>query len=146
MNSLQNDVIAAIATPIGEGGISVIRVSGVNAISIVDKRFRGRKLLSTAQTHTAHYGILVDDSNNVLDQVVATVFRDPHSYTGEEVVEVSCHGGICVTRSILDSILGSGARIARPGEFTLRAFLNGKMDLTQAEAVRPDSFQVRNLS
>ena len=130
-----NDVIAAIATPIGEGGISVIRVSGDGAVSIVDKNFRGRQALVSVSTHTAHFGLFIDAKGNTVDQVVATVFREPHSYTGEDIVEIGCHGGMYVTQKILESVLRSGARIARAGEFTQRAFLNGQMDLSQAEAV-----------
>ena len=130
-----NDVIAAIATPIGEGGISVIRVSGDGAVSIVDKNFRGRQALVSVSTHTAHFGLFLDAKGNTVDQVVATVFREPHSYTGEDIVEIGCHGGMYVTQKILESVLRSGARIARAGEFTQRAFLNGQMDLSQAEAV-----------
>ena len=130
-----NDVIAAIATPIGEGGISVIRVSGVGAVLIVDKNFHGRQTLGSVSTHTAHFGLFVDAKGSVVDQVVATVFREPHSYTGEDTVEVGCHGGMYVTQKVLESVLLSGARIARAGEFTQRAFLNGRLDLSQAEAV-----------
>lgn len=131
----ESETIAAIATPLGEGGISVIRVSGPSAIDLVDKSFQGKKTLREASSHTAHFGRLVDASGEELDEVIAVVFRNPGSYTGEDVVEVSCHGGILVTRRILQAILDMGARPAEPGEFTKRAFLNGKMDLSQAEAV-----------
>ncbi len=134
MNPL-NDVIAAIATPIGEGGISVIRVSGKNAIEITDKGFRGKQLLSMVSSHTAHFGTFLDTEGNVIDEVIATVFREPHSYTAENSVEISCHGGMFVTNKILDVVLSFGARLAEPGEFTKRAFLNGRIDLSQAEAV-----------
>lgn len=130
-----DDVIAAIATPIGEGGISVIRISGKNAIEVTDKGFRGRQPLTLATTHTAHFGSYVDHDGNIIDEVVATVFRAPHSYTAEDVIEVSCHGGFLVTKKILESIINYGARVAEPGEFTKRAFLNGRIDLSQAEAV-----------
>ncbi len=129
------DTIAAISTAIGEAGISVIRISGKDAIKIADKVFRGRKKLEEVKTHTAHYGKIVDASGKVVDYVVATVFRAPHSYTGEDTVEISCHGGIFVTRKVLETILEAGARLAQPGEFTKRAFLNGKIDLSQAEAI-----------
>lgn len=129
------DTIAAISTAIGEAGISVIRVSGKEAIKIVDKVFRGKKRLEEVKTHTAHYGSIIDRSGRVVDYVVVTVFRSPYSYTGEDVVEVSCHGGIFVTRKVLETILEAGARLAQPGEFTKRAFLNGKIDLSQAEAI-----------
>ena len=134
MNPL-NDVIAAIATPIGEGGISVVRVSGNNAIEVADKGFRGRQQLKSAGAYTAHFGQFVDANGNVLDEVIATVFHEPHSYTAENSVEISCHGGVFVTRKILDSLIAFGARMAEPGEFTKRAFLNGRIDLSQAEAV-----------
>ncbi len=129
------DTIAAISTAIGEAGISVIRISGKDAIKIADKVFKGKRKLEEVKTHTAHYGKIVDASGRVVDYVVATVFRAPHSYTGEDTVEISCHGGIFVTRKVLETILEAGARLAQPGEFTKRAFLNGKIDLSQAEAV-----------
>ena len=130
-----NHTIAAIATPIGEGGISVIRISGKNSIEIADMRFKGKQPLSNSQSHTAHYGSFSDKNGDVIDEAVITIFRMPHSYTGEDVVEVNCHGGIFITRKILEIIIASGARLADPGEFTKRAFLNGRMDLAQAEAV-----------
>jgi tRNA modification GTPase len=129
------DTIAAISTALGEAGISVIRVSGRDAINIVDKIFQGRRKLSEVKTHTAHFGYIVNKDGEIIDEVVATVFKAPNSYTGEDVVEVSCHGGIFVTRRVLETILSAGARMAEPGEFTKRAFLNGRMDLSQAEAV-----------
>ena len=129
------DTIAAIATPAGEGGLAVLRISGTEAIPLVSARFSGRTKLSAAATHTAHLGVLSDADGTVVDQVVATVFRSPHSYTGEDTVEISCHGGLLVSRRILELLLRSGARLAEPGEFTKRAFLNGRMDLAQAEAV-----------
>jgi tRNA modification GTPase len=134
---LREDTIAAIATPIGEGGISVIRVSGADSVEIVDSLFRGKKRIKDMLTHTAAYGTIIDPQHGgiVLDEAVAVVFRTPGSYTGEDVVEISCHGGMLVTKSILNAVLGSGARHAQPGEFTRRAFLNGRMDLSQAEAV-----------
>ncbi len=131
----QEDTIIAIATPIGEGAISVIRVSGTKAIDIVDTRFRGRQSLLSVGSHTAHVGHIVDSSGSFVDEVVATVFREPHSYTAEDSVEVSCHGGILVTKRVLESIVDAGARMAEPGEFTKRAFLNGRIDLSRAEAV-----------
>lgn len=135
MQMNETDTIVAIATPLGEGGISVIRVSGPKALTIADKGFRSTKRLSEVPTHTAHFGKFVSPNEEVLDEVVALVFREPNSYTGENVVEVSCHGGILVTRRILQALIEYGARLAEPGEFTKRAFLNGKMDLSQAEAV-----------
>jgi len=133
----RRDTIAAISTPLGTGGISVIRVSGEEAIAAVDRLFRGKRSLAGAPSHTAHHGYIVDpaQSEEALDEVVVTVFRKPHSYTGEDVVEISCHGGVYVTRRILEAVLDQGVRLAEPGEFTKRAFLNGRMDLAQAEAV-----------
>lgn len=130
-----DDVIAAIATPIGEGGISVIRISGNGAINVADKGFRGRIRLQDAKSHTVHTGNYVDSQGGVIDEVLATVFRSPHSYTAEDVVEISCHGGLYVSRKILEAVIGNDARLADPGEFTKRAFLNGRIDLSQAEAV-----------
>src|ERR1051326_6583324 len=134
MNPL-DEVIVAIATPIGEGGISVIRLSGEGAISVAGARFQGKTPLASSQTHTAHFGCYIDGNGEIIDEVVATVFKSPHSYTSQDIVEISCHGGILVTRKILESLRDSGARVAEPGEFTKRAFLNGKIDLSQAEAV-----------
>lgn len=131
----ETDTITAIATPIGEGGISVIRLSGPRAIDIAAQRFRGKHALTGAPTQTAHFGTLIDDRGRVVDQVVILIFRNPHSYTGEDVVEISCHGGMYVTRQILETTIRHGARPAQPGEFTKRAFLNGKIDLAQAEAI-----------
>jgi tRNA modification GTPase len=130
-----NDTIAAIATPPGEGAISVIRVSGPAAIGIADGLFRGRVRISEAPSHTMHHGVIVDRTAHPVDDVVVAVFRAPASYTGEDAVEISCHGGVFVTREILASVVSAGARVALPGEFTRRAYLNGKMDLAQAEAV-----------
>jgi tRNA modification GTPase len=129
------DTIAAIATPIGEGAISVIRVSGVSAIRNVADRFKGKQDIAKSSSHTAHFGLLFDGKNNIIDEVVCTIFHGPKSFTGEDTVEISCHGGIHVTRKVLESILETGVRPAKPGEFTQRAFLNGKLDLSQAEAV-----------
>jgi tRNA modification GTPase len=129
------NTIAAIATPIGEGAISVIRVSGESAIHKVASRFNGKQDLAKVKSHTAHFGHIVDDKNKTVDEVVCTVFHAPKSFTGEDSVEISCHGGILVTRRVLECILETGVRPAEPGEFTERAFLNGKMDLSQAEAV-----------
>ncbi len=134
MNPL-DDVITAIATPIGEGGISVIRVSGKNAITVTDKGFRGRNSLQSVPTHTVHFGYFIDQTGETIDEVVATVFKAPHSYTAQDVVEISCHGGIFVSKKVLESVLSFGARLAEPGEFTKRAFLNGRIDLSRAEAV-----------
>jgi tRNA modification GTPase len=129
------DTIAAIATPIGEGGISVIRLSGPEATVVAGRGFRGKADLGLVPSHTAHYGGFVDQQGDLVDDVVALVFKGPHSYTGEDVVELSCHGGVFVSRKLLEAIVAYGARAAEPGEFTKRAFLNGRLDLTQAEAV-----------
>ncbi|MDP2883733.1 MAG: tRNA uridine-5-carboxymethylaminomethyl(34) synthesis GTPase MnmE [Ignavibacteria bacterium] len=131
----ETDTIAAVATPIGDGGISVIRISGEEAFLIADRGFKGKTPLAAALSHTAHYGSFADDLGKPIDNVVAVVFRSPHSYTGEDSVELSCHGGQFVTRRILETISRFGARAAQAGEFTKRAFLNGRIDLTQAEAV-----------
>ncbi len=129
------DTIAAIATPLGIGGIAVVRLSGSEALKIAAKAFQGRIDLEMAASHTAHFGRIVDANGAIVDEVVATVFRGPSSYTGESTVEISCHGGILVTKSVLEALLERGARHAEAGEFTKRAFLNGRLDLSQAEAV-----------
>ncbi len=129
--------IAAIATPLGEGGISVIRISGDNAIDVAEKcffTFSGEKL-SNLGGYQAAYGKVVDNEKETLDDAVALVFRAPKSYTGENVVEISCHGGTVVARQVLRRVLECGATLATGGEFTKRAFLNGKLDLTKAESV-----------
>lgn len=128
------DTIAAISTPFGEGAIAVIRLSGPEAAAVAGRVFRGRRPVAELPARVQHLGEIVDEAG-VLDEVLLTVFRAPASYTGEEMVEIACHGGILVTRRLLGLLLTHGARSAGPGEFTQRAFLNGKMDLTQAEAV-----------
>lgn len=130
----QNSPIAAIATPVGEGGIAVIRVSGKGSFNKVSRCFRGTDL-TKADSHTVHFGKIIKKDGRVVDEVLATVFRSPKSYTGEDTVEISCHGGVLVTQAVLETILGQGVRPAEPGEFTQRAFLNGKLSLEQAEAV-----------
>jgi tRNA modification GTPase len=130
------DTIAAISTPLGEGGIAVIRVSGPDSIHIVDKVYQGKKSLSEAKTHTIHYGYLTDpDSGSRFEEVLISVMRAPRTFTKEDVVEVHCHGGLVASKRVLDVLLEVGARLADPGEFTKRAFLNGRLDLSQAEAV-----------
>jgi tRNA modification GTPase len=129
------DTIAAIATAPGAGAVAVIRISGPQAISFVETAWRGKQTLAAAQERRCLLGELLDADGLVADQVLATVFRGPRSYTGEDVVELATHGGVLVTRQVLTALLAKGARPAEPGEFTQRAFLNGKMDLTQAEAV-----------
>jgi len=130
-----SDTIAAISTPPGEGAIAMVRVSGANAIEIADEIFRGKEEPSRFPSHVQHLGEIVGEEDQLIDQVVLSIHRAPGSYTGEDLVEISCHGGTLVSAKVLDACLRAGARAARPGEFTERAFLNGKMDLTQAEAV-----------
>ena len=130
-----SDTIAAISTPPGEGAIAMVRVSGTNAIDIAAAIFRGKEKPSRFVSHVQHLGEIVGEEDQLIDQVVVSVHRAPGSYTGEDLVEISCHGGTLVSAKVLDACLRAGARAARPGEFTERAFLNGKMDLTQAEAV-----------
>lgn len=131
-----NDTIAAISTPLGEGGIAVIRVSGDESVALVDRIFKSKTKLADAATHTVHYGYIIDSkTGNKLEEVLVTLMLAPRTFTLENVVEVSCHGGIVSVRKVLDLILSEGARLAEPGEFTKRAFLNGRIDLTQAEAV-----------
>ena len=127
-------MIAALSTPFGEGAIAVIRFSGSGVIGLADSIFLGKIAPSKAPARTQLFGKIID-GNEVIDEVLLSVFRAPASYTGEDLVEINCHGGILVTRRILTLLLDRGARSAAPGEFTQRAFLNGKMDLTQAEAV-----------
>jgi tRNA modification GTPase len=130
-----SDTIAAISTPPGEGAIALVRVSGANAIQIADKIFRGKELPSRFASHVQHLGEIFSADDQLIDQAVLSIHRAPASYTGEDLVEISCHGGTLVSAKVLETCLRAGARAARPGEFTERAFLNGKMDLTQAEAV-----------
>lgn len=129
------DTIVAISTPFGEGAIALLRMSGPQAVEIAERAFRSRRRVSELPARMQQFGKIVDAHGHVLDEVLLTVFRAPASYTGEEMVEIACHGGILVTRRILGLLLEYGARPANGGEFTQRAFLNGKMDLTQAEAV-----------
>src|SRR6266516_2657689 len=129
------DTIAAMATRAGEGAIALVRISGVNAIEVAEKIFRGKENPSRFGSHVQHFGEIVDGEGRLTDQVMLSIHRAPASYTGEDLAEISCHGGTLVTAKVLEVCLRAGARAARPGEFTERAFLNGKMDLTQAEAV-----------
>jgi tRNA modification GTPase len=129
------DTITAISTPFGEGAISVLRMSGPASLEIASKCFRGKVGLRAMRPRMQFHGRFVDEMETPIDDVLLTVFRAPASYTGEDLVEIGCHGGILVTRRVLQRLLSAGARLADPGEFTQRAFLNGKMDLTQAEAV-----------
>jgi len=129
-----SDTITALATPPGTAGLAVIRISGTNAITIADKCFLGSKKLTDVESNTISFGTF-RKSGKVIDTVTASVFRNPKSYTGEDVVEISCHGGMIVVNEIIESLINNGARFAEPGEFTKRAFLNGKLDLMQVEAV-----------
>ncbi len=130
-----NDTIAAVSTALGEAAISVLRVSGPDATALLSRVFRPASPMSHFPSRRAIYGSIVDAQGAVVDTVLVTCFEAPASYTGEDVAEISCHGGLLVTRRVFDLLLAQGARAAEPGEFTQRAFLNGKMDLTQAEAV-----------
>lgn len=128
------DTIVALATPPGSGAIGVIRLSGNNAIAIVNEVFKGKDLEQQA-THTIHFGTIRGEQNRIIDEVLTSLFVAPTSYTGEHVVEVSCHGSNYIIQELLELFVKKGARLAQPGEFTMRAFLNGQMDLSQAEAV-----------
>ncbi len=132
---ITEDTIAAIATSPGEAAIAVVRMSGVGAIAIADQVFRGSILPSKARDRSVLFGDIVDEDGNPIDEVLLIVMRAPRSVTGEDVVEISCHGGLVAPQRILRRLLEKGCRLAEPGEFTKRAFLNGKIDLTQAEAV-----------
>lgn len=134
MEPRETDTIVAVATPPGEGGLGVVRLSGPRALEVADAMFRAAAPLVDVPSHTLHHGV-VRDADETLDDAVAAVFRAPRSYTGEDVVELSCHGGSLLMTRVLELCLRRGARLAGPGEFTRRAYENGKMDLTQAEAV-----------
>ena len=132
-----NDTIAAIATAMSDSGIGIIRISGDDAISIADKIFKSKnhdKKLINVKSHTVHYGYIYDD-DKFLDEVIVIVMKAPHSYTTENTIEINCHGGVLMVNRILETVIKHGARLAEPGEFTKRAFLNGRIDLSKAEAV-----------
>lgn len=142
----QTDTIAAIATGMTDSGIGIIRISGEDAVVIGGRLFRtpsGKDILKSVDSHTFHYGYIVDKvrnesddwKNHIIDEVMVVVMKAPRSYTGEDIVEIQCHGGVLVMRKILTAVIDAGARMAEPGEFTKRAFLNGRMDLSSAEAV-----------
>lgn len=134
---VMRDTIVAIATALGSGGISIIRISGDDAFFVIDKIFQAKnkaKQLSKEKSHTIHYGFIVD-GDEIIDEAMVTIMRAPSTYTRENIIEINCHGGIIVTRKILELVLSQGVRLAEPGEFTKRAFLNGRIDLSQAEAV-----------
>lgn len=131
----ETDTITAISTPIGEGAISIVRLSGQNAIEVTSKIYKGKNL-AEVDSHTIHYGKIIDPStNDVAEEVMVTVMRGPKTFTREDVVEINCHGGLVSVNRVLEIVLSQGARLAEPGEFTKRAFLNGRIDLSQAEAV-----------
>ena len=135
IHPLLDDTIAAIATPTGVGAISIIRISGPNAFLAADSIFVGKVTVAKAESHTVLYGRIFDESNRIVDDVLLTTFKSPNSYTGEDVIEISFHGNPLIGQKIIALLLRHGVRIAEPGEFTKRAFLNNKMDLARAEAV-----------
>lgn len=132
------DTIAAIATPLGENGISIVRVSGEKALEITNNIFKGkneRKLIDI-KPYSMRYGFIFQkDSGELIDEVLVSFMKAPKSYTAEDTIEINCHGGIITTNKVLEEVIKNGARLAQPGEFTKRAFLNGRIDLSQAEAV-----------
>ena len=135
---MKNDTIAAIATAMSDSGIGIIRVSGDEAVMIIDKIYRNvkqEKILEKYKSHTIHYGFIVEEDGALVDEVMISVMKSPRSYTMEDTVEINCHGGVLMMQKILSIIMKAGARIAEPGEFTKRAFLNGRIDLSKAEAV-----------
>jgi len=144
---LSQDTIAAIVTALSESGISIIRVSGPDAIPAVNRIFKSKVKksfdLSQVKTHTIHFGTIIDNLSETIDEVLVSVMRAPKSYTCEDVVEINCHGGVLITRKIFELVVSLGIRIAEPGEFTKRAFLNGRIDLSEAEAVM-DLIQAKN--
>ena len=131
---IYRDTIAAISTGMSASGIGIVRISGGKAFDVIDRIYHGKDQLSKAESHTIHYGFIKDGAE-MIDQVLVSVMRSPRTFTGEDTVEINCHGGIFVVKKVLEIVLKSGARLAEPGEFTKRAFLNGRMDLSQAEAV-----------
>ncbi|MDK2807645.1 MAG: tRNA modification GTPase [Clostridiales bacterium] len=136
MYTLNTDTIAAIATAVNHAGISIIRISGSDSLAIIDRIYvsKNGKKIGNQKSHTIHYGF-IKDGQELIDEVMVSIFIAPHSYTAEDTIEINCHGGIIVTKKVLDTVLRNGARPALPGEFTKRAFLNGRIDLSQAEAV-----------
>ncbi|MGC4378768.1 tRNA uridine-5-carboxymethylaminomethyl(34) synthesis GTPase MnmE [Fictibacillus sp. Mic-4] len=133
---MEYDTIAAISTPMGEGAIAIVRLSGQEAVPIADRLFKGKKPLAEVDSHTIHYGKLIDPkTNQPVEEVMVSVMRAPRTFTREDVVEINCHGGLVSVNRVLQLLLQNGARLAEPGEFTKRAFLNGRIDLSQAEAV-----------
>ena len=137
MNIIDNsDTIAAISTPFGTGGIGIVRISGPTAFEIADKIFKGNRDFSKIKSHTINYGKIVEpDTGNVIDEVLLSKMCKPNTFTREDMVEINCHGGMTILRNVLELVINKGARLAEPGEFTKRAFINGRIDLSQAEAV-----------
>ena len=136
---MKTETIAAIASAMTNSGIGIIRISGEDAFDVIDKIYRsqkGNKLLSQCKSHTIHYGFIIDPDKNPVDEVLISIFRAPKTYTREDIVEINCHGGTFITRKILSMVLSAGADLAKPGEFTQRAFYHGRIDLSQAEAVQ----------
>ncbi|WP_226654113.1 tRNA uridine-5-carboxymethylaminomethyl(34) synthesis GTPase MnmE [Pseudalkalibacillus hwajinpoensis] len=133
---MEYETIAAISTPMGEGAIAIVRLSGEEAIKIADRLYKGKQPLESVDTHTIHYGHLIDpDTEQTAEEVMVSVMRGPRTFTREDIVEINCHGGLVSVNRVLELVLRGGARLAEPGEFTKRAFLNGRIDLSQAEAV-----------
>ena len=131
---MKSDTIAAISTGMTNSGIGIVRISGADAFDIAEKVYRGKDRITEAKSHTIHYGHIIDGPE-IIDEVLVMVMRAPRTFTGEDTIEINCHGGTFVVKRVLETVLKNGARAAEPGEFTKRAFLNGKMDLSQAEAV-----------
>ncbi|MDH3650162.1 MAG: tRNA uridine-5-carboxymethylaminomethyl(34) synthesis GTPase MnmE, partial [Saprospiraceae bacterium] len=129
-----DDTIVALATPPGQGALAIIRVSGPRSFPVLDEVFIGANL-QKSESHTIHFGHIKKDDGSVIDELLLFLFKGPNSYTGEDVIEISCHGSTYIIQEIMELLVGKGIRLAKPGEYTMRAFLNGKMDLSQAEAV-----------
>ena len=129
-----HDVIASISTALGVGAISIVRVSGEGSIKVVDSIFHGKNKLVDVDSHTINYGHIVD-KEEIIDEVLVSIMKGPKTFTTEDIVEINCHGGIATTNKVLELLLLNGARLAEPGEFTKRAFLNGRIDLVEAESV-----------
>lgn len=143
---MKTDTIAAIATALSDSGIGIIRVSGEEAIPIVHKIYRNKRnedVLFHYQSHTIHYGFIIEKNGSLIDEVMVSVMKAPYSYTTEDTVEINCHGGVLMMKKILMTVIEAGARLAEPGEFTKRAFLNGRIDLSRAEAVM-DTIQAKS--
>ena len=134
---MKGDTIAAIATAMTNAGIGIVRISGEESFTVIDRIYRskrGDKILSKMPSHTVHYGYIYDE-DKMIDEVMVLILKAPNSYTAEDTVEIDCHGGALVTRKVLETVIKYGARVAEPGEFTKRAFINGRIDLSQAESV-----------